>query len=253
MSVKLLMANVALASAAVLLASGTGPARADVLVANLDQISSGLVNPPGSIASVGTVTATDHVGYVDVLVTLNNNALFINTGGPHAPFVYNVGTPTLATVVTPAPVDGVHPTTGFVADTGHPVQETPYGDFSNGIRYVTYDDHHNIVDADNGGGHGNPGPLEFHLAGLTVYDFVANGLNGYYFGADVLACSGVANVTCTTGGVAANHVTITVDHPGGNTGGVPEPSTWAMMLLGFLGLGFMAYRRKGGTTQFRTV
>jgi hypothetical protein len=25
---------------------------------------------------------------------------------------------------------------------------------------------------------------------------------------------------------------------------VPEPSTWAMMLLGFLGLGFMAYRRK---------
>ena len=26
---------------------------------------------------------------------------------------------------------------------------------------------------------------------------------------------------------------------------VPEPSTWAMMILGFLGLGFMAYRKKG--------
>lgn len=25
---------------------------------------------------------------------------------------------------------------------------------------------------------------------------------------------------------------------------VPEPSTWAMMLLGFGGLGFMTYRRK---------
>jgi hypothetical protein len=25
---------------------------------------------------------------------------------------------------------------------------------------------------------------------------------------------------------------------------VPEPSTWAMMILGFLGIGFMAYRRK---------
>ena len=25
---------------------------------------------------------------------------------------------------------------------------------------------------------------------------------------------------------------------------VPEPSTWAMMILGFCGLGFMAYRRK---------
>jgi hypothetical protein len=28
------------------------------------------------------------------------------------------------------------------------------------------------------------------------------------------------------------------------TPGVPEPSTWAMMLLGFAGIGFMAYRRK---------
>jgi hypothetical protein len=28
---------------------------------------------------------------------------------------------------------------------------------------------------------------------------------------------------------------------------VPEPSTWAMMILGFAGVGFMAYRRKRGT------
>ena len=28
------------------------------------------------------------------------------------------------------------------------------------------------------------------------------------------------------------------------TGAVPEPSTWAMMILGFAGFGFMAYRRK---------
>jgi PEP-CTERM motif len=28
------------------------------------------------------------------------------------------------------------------------------------------------------------------------------------------------------------------------TAAVPEPSTWAMMVLGFFGLGFMAYRRK---------
>jgi CHRD domain/PEP-CTERM motif len=36
--------------------------------------------------------------------------------------------------------------------------------------------------------------------------------------------------------------------PGGEIRGflaaVPEPSTWAMMLLGFAGVGFMAYRRK---------
>jgi hypothetical protein len=31
---------------------------------------------------------------------------------------------------------------------------------------------------------------------------------------------------------------------------VPEPSTWAMMLLGFLGLGFLAYRRKNSALRF---
>jgi PEP-CTERM motif len=37
-----------------------------------------------------------------------------------------------------------------------------------------------------------------------------------------------------------------INDPGqivGLTFGVPEPSTWAMMLIGFAGLGFMAYRR----------
>jgi len=34
--------------------------------------------------------------------------------------------------------------------------------------------------------------------------------------------------------------------------GVPEPSTWAMMILGFVGLGFMAYRRKS-QMSFRAV
>ena len=31
------------------------------------------------------------------------------------------------------------------------------------------------------------------------------------------------------------------------TSGVPEPSTWAMMIFGFAGVGFMAYRRKSKT------
>src|SRR5262249_28147872 len=29
---------------------------------------------------------------------------------------------------------------------------------------------------------------------------------------------------------------------------VPEPSTWALMVLGFAGVGFMAYRRRNQTT-----
>jgi hypothetical protein len=37
------------------------------------------------------------------------------------------------------------------------------------------------------------------------------------------------------------------------TAAVPEPSTWAMMILGFCGLGFMAYRRKQNGPALRLV
>jgi len=34
---------------------------------------------------------------------------------------------------------------------------------------------------------------------------------------------------------------------------VPEPSTWAMMILGFAGIGFMAYRRRNQGQSFRVA
>ncbi len=39
-----------------------------------------------------------------------------------------------------------------------------------------------------------------------------------------------------------------VGFSGSVTGAVPEPSTWAMMLLGFAGLGFAAYRKRSAIT-----
>ncbi len=47
----------------------------------------------------------------------------------------------------------------------------------------------------------------------------------------------------TNGGSTGGSVT--ADYSG-VAGGVPEPSTWALMLLGFAGLGFAGYRRKTG-------
>jgi hypothetical protein len=47
--------------------------------------------------------------------------------------------------------------------------------------------------------------------------------------------------------------------PGGEIRGfllasaVPEPSTWAMMILGFAGIGFMAYRRRNKTAMLRVA
>jgi outer membrane lipase/esterase len=64
------------------------------------------------------------------------------------------------------------------------------------------------------------------------------------------ACGAVAGANCNTyaywDGIhptAAAHEVI-ADAFVDEVTGVPEPSTWAMMVLGFAGIGFMAYRRK---------
>ena len=113
----------------------------------------------------------------------------------------------------------------------------------------------------------------------TTYPLSGN--NGYYFRADqaVQFNPGANANPLDTGTVAVNQVpngygtiTFTIDDHGtlGNdfafswamtcandviqgqvdfppftrVGGVPEPSTWAMMILGFAGVGFIAYRRR---------
>jgi hypothetical protein len=50
-------------------------------------------------------------------------------------------------------------------------------------------------------------------------------------------------VIFTTGAPAFEVDNLTLGGPSA-VNGVPETSTWAMMILGFLGMGFMAYRRK---------
>jgi hypothetical protein len=37
------------------------------------------------------------------------------------------------------------------------------------------------------------------------------------------------------------------------TAAVPGPSTWAMMILGFVGVGFMAYRKRNQGRGFRVA
>jgi hypothetical protein len=42
---------------------------------------------------------------------------------------------------------------------------------------------------------------------------------------------------------------ILVSVQGGGVSAIPEPSTWAMMILGFAGVGFLSYRRRNQTTR----
>ena len=87
------------------------------------------------------------------------------------------------------------------------------------------------------------GPYRFHvqlraeLSGLRgLWDSLAPG--NYY-----LDLSGIGGGTAGYGG---NLSTTQV-------GAVPEPATWAMILLGFAVVGFMAHRRRNQNAAFRIV
>jgi von Hippel-Lindau disease tumor suppressor protein/PEP-CTERM motif-containing protein len=55
--------------------------------------------------------------------------------------------------------------------------------------------------------------------------------------------------TLITGFIAETASGVGVTPDIANIGSVPEPSTWAMMILGFAGVGFMAYRRSRKSTM----
>ena len=77
----------------------------------------------------------------------------------------------------------------------------------------------------------DPNAPEFSsLAAPFSYTYVTGGDNSghFTFGAD--------NLSLLSNTVSQTNPTFTA--------AVPEPSTWAMMILGFCGVGFMAYRRK---------
>jgi hypothetical protein len=169
----------------------------------------------------GTVTVTDFAGGngVTIDVTLPTASwLFVNTGNGtnHEAFAFNVNP-----AINPANITLTGSTASeFVIDNSLPAFDgTTFGQFTNGI----------TVNGGNGSAGGESGPIHLSIAlsGLDTADFVKN-TNGYFFAADV------ANPAGHTGPVGANTITTAV----------PEPSTWAMMILGFCGLGFIAYRRK---------
>jgi hypothetical protein len=54
-----------------------------------------------------------------------------------------------------------------------------------------------------------------------------------------------------TGVFHQGHELLTITNEAPIASAVPEPSTWAMMILGFVGIGFMACRRKQNGPQLR--
>jgi hypothetical protein len=192
-------------------------AKADVvLTSNLtqDNCTSGCstgVTPFGTVTISQTTTGADLV----VNVQLGSSYYFNDSTGMEA-FVFNpVGTLGIVTSTLP---------TGFTA--GGSAMEDGFKQFTTSISYS---------------GPKTVQSLMFDIDVSSTFlldasDFVLSTGSGgtkAFFAADI---TGNGN----TGPVGA--LTLTT--------AVPEPSTWAMMILGFCGLGFMAYRRKSKPTMF---
>ncbi|MBR0697809.1 choice-of-anchor K domain-containing protein [Bradyrhizobium lablabi] len=83
--------------------------------------------------------------------------------------------------------------------------------------------------------------LSFSLNGITISDL--------HFGLASLASNSYDGSTWHNNESHTSTLNIYADF----TAAVPEPSTWAMMILGFLGVGFLAYRRRNESVAFRAV
>jgi len=85
-----------------------------------------------------------------------------------------------------------------------------------------------------------PSPVTFNSLGGALSNDGSTNFNGGSSG----PCNMISGLGCSGVGPLNSHGQ---DFFGaGSIGAVPEPSTWAMMILGFFGIGFMAYRRRNG-------
>jgi hypothetical protein len=98
------------------------------------------------------------------------------------------------------------------------------------------------VSDQGGGGTGNSSTGD-----TTTYDLTQE---GFTLDSD-FADQTLASATITSNGYETLLLGVTVENT--VTGAVPELSTWAMMILGFCGLGFMAYRRRQNGAALRVA
>jgi hypothetical protein len=171
----------------------------------------------------GSVAVTDNGnGTLSITETLNSNYDFNrNNNAQHMALTFDLSA---TTIMISSLTAGFTVNSGVLASsvwtvTSGNLNNTPEGSFDFAIIAPT---------ATN-----NPGPLSFTISDaannltLSSLEFaVANNGDHIFFASDLANAAGV------TGGVGAL------------ASAVPEPSTWAMMVLGFAGVGFMAYRRK---------
>jgi PEP-CTERM motif len=99
--------------------------------------------------------------------------------------------------------------------------------------------------------------FDFHYQGDLLLGLIDGGgdFNVTINGVQVLAEDFVADSVINLGSSFGPNIDLTIVSYGSGDfvlgGAVPEPSTWAMLLLGFAGLGFVGYRKRPGAKPQR--
>ena len=194
----------------------TLPAQAIVFDLTSDHCTGGCGTPPFGTVDVTQVGANVHI-VVDLANGPPNTTSWAQTGaGDFQLFKFN------ATGVVVGDISVVQTFAGqtLQANTGT-LNGDGTGTFVFGIACSTC----------GNGALGIASNVDFTIANATIADVTGANALGNIFVADVFSSQ-----TGNTGPVDV-HVAA-----------IPEPSTWAMVILGFFGVGFMAYRRKGQVT-----
>jgi hypothetical protein len=194
----------------------TGYSQAAVLTVPLDVYPSSQYTPTG--VELGEMVVKDVTGGVDVTFSLlNGSQYWASTGGPHMTVAFNLNTTiTSGDVTILSPTGTGAPTFTFTAPTGS--LSPNLGDFTAGEQ-GDWSGTSNHFSAN----------IELMITGLTTSNFVVN-TAGFFAAADILAPLPRGQ----TGEVGGNTSTLV---------STPEPSTWAMMIIGFAGLAYAGYRK----------
>jgi hypothetical protein len=210
-------------------------AQAAVVSDTFDFTSCHLSDGCGTATQFGTVTLTQSGTSVNFDVVLNSGNLFVETGaGGDSLFLFNdtLAGSTITNITSTFNGATVAIAGGLSGLTNQsPIHADGTGDFTAQVFCTT-------ASSCNGASGVDINDLHFTVTNATLVQLETANALGNIFVTDILC--GQPGCTGLTGPVDV-HV-----------GAVPEPSTWAMMILGFVGVGFMAYRRRG-QPSFRLV